>query len=360
MSEDVNLEHMLDVFISIDVNSASVWCACISFMRHLSWHKPRLVVLGPKVEGLPDNHPSKPECLFQLAELFGSVGNRMEGKRLLTHGLKLWGGQGNNLWVAQALYSISDANRLLGLWKEGIPQAEEAMENFKQFNHIHGQAKSWQLLALLFQADDQLDAAEQAASQAINLLQDKGEEFGVCQCYRILGDIYHSRNEIEKAISHFETALRIGSSFNLSYHLFWSHHSLAQLFSEQGRFNDAHAHIECAKPHAINDTYLLGHVTELQAVCWYKECKFKEAKSAALYAADIYERSGATKDLEYCRATLQKIEMGLGSSCKFPDTVLLPIPINSPFPATHSTSTRHNFTSRFRHILPHPPRSVPR
>ena len=43
-SEDVNVEHLLDVFATIDGDSAGVWEACINFMRHLLWHKARLVI----------------------------------------------------------------------------------------------------------------------------------------------------------------------------------------------------------------------------------------------------------------------------------------------------------------------------
>ena len=74
MSEDVNIEHLLDVFTSIDANSGDVWNACAYFMNHLYWHKKRLVVLGPKIERLADNHYLKPVCLFQLSQLFRSIG----------------------------------------------------------------------------------------------------------------------------------------------------------------------------------------------------------------------------------------------------------------------------------------------
>ena len=59
VSEDVNVEHLVDVFTSIDANSENVWNACARLMEHLYRHKPRLVVLGPKIEALPDDHPSK-------------------------------------------------------------------------------------------------------------------------------------------------------------------------------------------------------------------------------------------------------------------------------------------------------------
>jgi hypothetical protein len=77
-SEDVNVEHLLIVFTSIDADSDDVWDACAHFMSHLHWHKPRLTMLGPRLEGLPDDHCSKPGCLFKLSRLFGSVGNLAE------------------------------------------------------------------------------------------------------------------------------------------------------------------------------------------------------------------------------------------------------------------------------------------
>ena len=41
VSEDVNVEHLLDVLTSIDPCADNVWGACASFMDHLRWYKPR-------------------------------------------------------------------------------------------------------------------------------------------------------------------------------------------------------------------------------------------------------------------------------------------------------------------------------
>ena len=307
-SEDVNVEHLLDVFTTVDANSNNVWNACCCFMEHLYTHKPRLVMLKPKIEGLPDDHRLKPECLFQLSQLFHTVGNQVERKQLLTHALKLWRGWGDDFGVALVLGFLSDASLWLGLCEEGIRQAKEALEIYKRLNDRPRQAQSWQRLASLLTNDGRLDAAEDAVSQALNLLPGEGDQFGVCKCHRLLGSIYLSKGETKKAINRFETALGMASSFNWDNEQFWNHLSLAWLFLGEGRFDDAHAHVERAKSHAINDTYNLGRAMELQAIVWCKECRFEDAKSEALRSADVYAKLGVVKDLERCKALLQDME----------------------------------------------------
>ena len=319
MSEDVNIEHLLDIFTSIDINLVSVWDACACFMEHLYWHKPRLVMLGPKIEGLPDDHPSKPQCLYRLSWLFGSVGNRVGEKQLLVCSLKLWKEQGDDFHVAETLRSISGANRWLGLHKEGILQIKEALGIYQQLGNVTGQAYSWQELSRLLYNDNQLDAAEEAASKAINLHSNEGDQFLVCRCHRILGNIYFSKGKVEAAIDHLRTALRIASSFNWYNQLFWGHYSLAQVFSNQNMPNDAYTHIEHAKLNVINDTYNLGCVMELQAGLLYSQCRLKEAKSEALGAVHVFEKLGAIKELELCKVVLYNIEVTM---CGLPDPQL--------------------------------------
>jgi tetratricopeptide (TPR) repeat protein len=337
ISEDVNVEHLLNVFTSIDPGSKDVWDACASFMRHLFWHKPQLVMLGPRFEGLPDNHPSKPECLYELSRLFRSVGKFVEEKQLLGHTLELWRGQRNRFQVATALVHLGAVNRQLGLHTEGIQQVEESLGIFKQLNHTIKQADSLQQLARLLSEDNQLDAAEKAISQSINLL-DIGQQFRLCQCYNLLGDICCSKGEIEKAINHYKAALEIASSSNWHNRQFWILYSLAQLFYKEGRFQDAQAHIGHAKSHTVNDPYLLGRAMEQQAWFWYGEGRLEEAKSEGLCAVGVYEKLGAAKNVEDCRELLQCIEEageepvtsdGSDSTGKLLEVVLLPTPVNS-------------------------------
>ena len=89
MSEDANVEHLLDVFTSADVNPGIVWEACYRFVYQLYWHRPRFVLLGPKIEALPDSHTFKPERLCRFSCLSDLTGNLMERKRLLSHTLTL-------------------------------------------------------------------------------------------------------------------------------------------------------------------------------------------------------------------------------------------------------------------------------
>ena len=257
VSEDVNVEHLLSVFIEIDAASGSVWTACAGFMDHLCWHKPRLIILGSKVEALSDDHPSKLECLFQLSRLFRQVGNHAGRTRLLAHALKLSRERGDDRQVVRVLRQLSDANLSMGLREEGMQQAKEALGISERLGDAAIQAACLFYFAWWLNEDGQFDAAEETVSRAINLSSEKHDQ---CRCHHLLGDIYRYKGETEKAIHHFEAALGTASSsnwFNLSFCI---HESLALLYSAQDRIDEAHTHIEHAKSHAVNNhdtTFLL-------------------------------------------------------------------------------------------------------
>ena len=312
VSEDVNVEHLLDVFTPVNKNADDAWDACSHFMEHLYWHKPRRTVLGPKIEALPDDHHHKPRCLFELSRLFQQLGNYAEQKRLLTHSLKLQRRRGDDHWIAQTLRYLSKANRLLGLREEGIGQARAALEIFERVNNVIGQGWCLNDLAWLFFYDGQLDATEDTASRAIDLLRGiRGQEPVLCQAHRILGLMNQSKGEKQKAVDHFEIARSIASPFNWHEELFWAHFSLADLFLRENEFDNASAHIERAKSHAVNDAYHLGRVTHLQAVAWYRQGMLQTAKSEVLRALEIHENLGAAMAAGYCRDLLQDVEQAM-------------------------------------------------
>ena len=238
--------------------------------------------------------------------------------------------------------SISYANRWLGLYEEGIERAKEALEIYERLNDVFGQGQVLRELAWLLYHDEQLDAVEEAALRAINLLSGTDDQYEVCGCRRLLGNVHHSKGDTEKAIDQFETAIRIASTFGWHQALFWNNYNLAGLFFDEGRSDEAHIHIQRAKSYTINDQYQLGRAMELQANFCYEEGKSEEAKSEALRAAEVYERIGAAKDAERCKTILRDIEQrmrrpvapresGFDGIGELLDTTLLPTPVNSSF-----------------------------
>ena len=308
--EDVNIEHLLDVFTSIDQDGDDIWDVCYHFMEHLYWHKPRITLLSSKIEALPDDHRSKPRCLSELSQLFGRVGNQVEKKRLLTRTLKLESQWGNDSRVAQTLRLLSGVNLFLNLYEEGIQQAKEASEILERKNDIRGQAICLKELAWLLLHDKQLDAAEDAASRAANLVTENGQEYLFCQLHRVLGKICAFKGEKKKGIDHLEMALGIASPLDWPEELFWIHFAFADLFRNEDEFGDANAHIKRAKSYAI-DAYKLGRAMHMQADIWYLQLRLEDAKLEATLAVEVFEKFGVVKEAEVCMDLLQMVERAM-------------------------------------------------
>ena len=311
VSEDVNVEHLLYEFTSINLDRGDIWDICYSFMQHLFWHKKRQTILLPKIEALPDDHHSKQRCLTMLSQLFGKVGNHTEQKRLLTHALELARRSGDDKQVAETLLFLSDVNGLLDLHKEGIRQAKKALEISERSGDTEGQTECMTYLAWSLLDDKQLDAAQNTASRAMDLISETGQEYTLCRLHRVLGQIYQYKGKKKKAIRHFRRALKIASIFNWHYQLCWIHIGLADLFSDEGEFEDANVHIGQAKSHAVDSPYSLGCAMKLQADVWYAQRGLEDSKSEVLRALDIFEELGSTGDAGDCRELLQNVERAI-------------------------------------------------
>ena len=300
VSEDINVEHLLDVFTTIEGSSDEIWEVCGHFLKHLHCHKQRLTILKAKIEGLPDGYGPRLRCWYGLAYLVFVVGNYVEAKRLATHVLTNWREQASDDQVGEILGLLSTVNRAMGLYEEGMGQAKEAIEIFERLGDTKKQAERQTEIAFLFLADNKLDAAEEAGLRALDLCSGEGWEWQLCASHRALGVIFRSKGEMEKAIHHVQTAIGIASAFDWKHQLFWAHHDLANVFRMQGRFEDAQAHLERAKSNA-DSAYRLAHVIKLQAGIFFRQGRFEEARFELLRAIDAYEKQAATADVENCR-----------------------------------------------------------
>ena len=294
MSEDVNIEHLLNIFTSIDASSEIIWDACAGFIARLCEHKPRLVTLGPNIEGLPDCHPSKPQCLFRLSRLLREVGHYGESKRLFTHLLKLRRNQRDFYKVASTLVYSSGVNSLMDLPGEAITQAKEALEISKQLGDSELQAQCLSQLALCLLRNKQVDTAEENASHAITLLPGNSKQIIVFRCHFTLGRVCKQKGNHQKTIEHFREALKIATCRNWPAQAFFMHTHLVAEFADEGRFGDANAHLDRAKLHAVNIGGTLAQVIGMQAYIFFRQRRFGKAKSEGLRAAKAFEKVGNT------------------------------------------------------------------
>ena len=311
ISEDVNVEHLLNVFLSIDAKLENIWRVCANFVGHLHWHKPRFTTLGSKIEALPDDHPDKLECLYRISGLVSATGNYLECKRLLTILLKLCQNQGDLFWIATTLVNLSEASLAAGLHGEGVREAREALEIYERLGNKTNQAHCLTRLALLLHEDGQLDAAEEAISRAITLAE--SDQFLLNQCHDFLGRVHRSRGNKEKAVEHFEISLRIASSHNWHHDAFLSHKGLVEVFCEMGRFDDANSHLERARSHTTHNALDSAYLIATQAFIWGGQGRLEDAVFQYSRAIDALEELGATRDAEVYRKNIGVIRRRLAS-----------------------------------------------
>ena len=219
--------------------------------------------------------------------------------------------RGDDSATAFTLQLLSRVNQSLNLYEEGIGQAKEALGIFERIGTMKWQGQCLGDLARLLLANKQLEEAENVASRAINLAIEEGQDILVCRLHRVLGGIYTSKGEKKRAIHHFEAAIGIASPFNWDDVLFWNHYGLADLFCLEGEFGEANTHIKQARSHAVDDPYQLARAMEMQALIWYQQLRFEEARSEASHALEIYEGLGAAKALERCTHLLQDVEQAM-------------------------------------------------
>ena len=308
-SEDVNVEHLLDVFSSIDADSNSTWEVCADFMRHLRWHKRRPIVLGSRMERLPDDHPSKPRCLVQLARMLSSLGNFSESRRLHTLTIKLWRERGNDHEVAKTLKFLAFVNGELSNFAEGISQAKEALEIYEKLEDTAGQVDCLNCLASVLVNDNQVDAAEEVASRMVNLSSDGPSQAQLYERHSILGQICDCRGEVDAAIDHYTKALGIGSSVFSPDKQASILCDLVALLLQEKRFDGIQLYIEQLKLHVVGDPLHLGMAMGMQARVWYYQGRFEEARSELSRAIGLFEKIGvlATVTAQF-KGFLQQIE----------------------------------------------------
>ena len=307
LSEDVNVEHLLNILTSIDANSVGVWRACAGFLYLLRWHKCRQTVLGPKIKHLPDDHHFKFDCSLHLALLLGNIGNHADRKEVLEHIRKLERERGNDYRIALTLTLLAMTNLLLGIVQEGLDQAREAVEIFERIGDIVEHGASLLGLAAALAENHQLHAAEEAGSRALQLLPEKGEEYVACRTHVTLCSIYTDKGEREKSLHHGRIALEIATRFDWEGIIFWVHLSLAKLCLREERFDDAIAHAQQAESHAINHAFYVALAIRSQGYSYYRQGKLEKAKFEALRALEIFEKLGA-QDTKDCGSLLRAIE----------------------------------------------------
>ena len=321
MSEDINAEHLLDTFVSTYTESVDIWRACHRFLNRLAECKPRPVILGPRIDILPETHPFKADCVCALATLFGVLGDFFAARRLHLHELRLWDRRGSELNGAIALTRLADANRLLGNTREGISQAEEALRVFERLEDKCWQGHCLKIIAWAWIDGRQLGGALRCVDRLFILLRNGGDKGLLRSCGRILATISVQMGNLSDAKEILEGTLEVPFLLGDAHSRFWIIYRLAEVYFGLGDLDGVGRQVSNMKSlaQASHDQYLLGRAIELQAKVWLRVGRFAEARSEALLALVAYGKAGNARNQEKCGELLKCIEMESNNSALKPE-----------------------------------------
>ena len=105
----INVEYLLDVFISIDTSSDNAWNAYAHSVDHLYWRKPRRTALTQRIKTFPDDTISSRYSCLTFPDCLN-----------LVHTFELETRQGDDYRTATTLVWLSDVNRALDFYEDGI------------------------------------------------------------------------------------------------------------------------------------------------------------------------------------------------------------------------------------------------
>ena len=255
MSEDANVEHLLDIFTPIGACPEITWNAFAGSIAHSCEHKSQLIKSGPHIEGLPGHHPPKLQCLLPPSGLFVQVGNYVQRKQFLTHLLKFWRDRGDLYQVALTLMRLTVVDQLMGLLEEAIQLANEALEIFRQLKDTVRQAWCLSLLVLPCLRGNQVDATGETPPLVT-----------AYHCHQILHSTYHYKGNCGKVAEHLKAVPGIDAS-SRSWHggVARVRYSPVFPFAEEGRFSNTNAHSKWAKPGAAHNANNLAYTMTQQA-----------------------------------------------------------------------------------------------
>jgi len=73
VSEDTNVEHLIDVFTSLDAKSDDVWRTCYQYILHLIRLHLHRTILSSRIIEPQGSHPWKAGCVTSLDQLWGGM-----------------------------------------------------------------------------------------------------------------------------------------------------------------------------------------------------------------------------------------------------------------------------------------------
>jgi two-component sensor histidine kinase len=188
------------------------------------------------------------------------------------------------------------------LYDEAMAYHRKALALAEETDYLFARAYSYHNLGLCYEALGAYDKALDSYKNSYqDYLEDVGEGGATSLALRSMGDIYHKRGDLDKAITYYRQALEDGRKVKNLFRMAYAQHSMGKTFAEAGRFDSARYYINAS----LNTSREMGY-EDVTRDNYYVLSRLEEESGNLDKALDYFKIAASVNDSIFNKEKIAK------------------------------------------------------
>ncbi|WGK64047.1 adenylate/guanylate cyclase domain-containing protein [Croceiramulus getboli] len=167
-----------------------------------------------------------------IANLYSEIGNSVNANKYYAEGIELLRKNDDPAPLSKALFNAGDEAFNAGDYTQALTYFKESGELFDQLDYTIGKAYNLGNIGMVYAEQRQDELAEANINQAVRLLEELEDYYGISVYLTYMSDIYARKNKFPLALNYAEKSLDLATRHGLKNQMSEAHLKLAELHEQ--------------------------------------------------------------------------------------------------------------------------------